>query len=60
MLSPPYTTSAREGGRNDQKPIKIYFGAQVICKIYSEPLGSYSEPLNVVTNPALFSSAVVF
>ena len=33
----------------------IYSGAQAVCKIYSEPLGSYSEPLNFVPNPAIFS-----
>ena len=30
------------------------------CKIYSEPLWSYSEPLNFVPNPALFNSQQLY
>ena len=28
----------REGGRYDHEPIDIYSGAQIVFKIYSEPL----------------------
>ena len=49
-----------EGGRYDHEPINIYSGAQVVCKIYSEPLWSYSEPFNFVPNPALFCQPLYF
>ena len=51
----------QEGGRYDHEPINIYSGAmQVVCKIYSEPLGSYTEPLNLVPNPAIFNLQLYF
>ena len=51
---------SRGGGRYDHELIKIYSGAQVVLKIYSEPLWSYSEPLNFIPNPALFSQQLYF
>ena len=50
-----YSCSTREGGRFDHEPLYIYSGAQVVYNFYSEPLGSYSEPRNLVPNQAIFS-----
>ena len=58
--SAPYT---REGGRYDHEPININSGAHctgIVCYFYFEPLGSYSKPLNLVLNPALFSQQLRF
>ena len=50
-----------EGGRElDNEPINMYSGAQVDCNFYFEPLGSYSEPLNLVPNPAIISQQLYF
>ena len=45
-----YTT--RKGGRYDHEPINIYSEAQIVSNFYCEPLGYYSEPVNLVSNPA--------